>query len=95
MHSHVQTHVSSRVRHTVRCLHPLQAAVLSRASLHSTTQSAGEQQHLSLKPRLSGSKRQSGGDAAGTARELQLLYRSIVLFKVLYCKIKNVLFFVL
>ena len=46
------------------------------------------------KPRMSGSKRESSSDVAGTAKKYQLLYCTTVLFKVLYCKIKNVLFFV-
>ena len=41
-------------------------------------------QYLYFKPRMSGSKCKSSNDVAGTT----------VLFKVLYCKIKNVLFFV-
>ena len=51
------------------------------------------QQHLYFKPRLSGSKRQSSDDAAGNTGKLQLLYCSIVLFKVLNCKIKKCFFF--
>ena len=41
---------------------------------------------------MSGSKRKSSGDVAGTAKKHQLLYCTTVLFKVLYCKIKNVFF---
>ena len=41
---------------------------------------------------MSGNKHKSRGDVAGTAKKRQLLYCTTVLFKVLYCKIKNVFF---
>ena len=40
---------------------------------------------------MSGNKSKSRGDVAGSAKKLQLLHNTKVLFKVLYCKIKNVL----
>ena len=39
---------------------------------------------------MSGGKRKSSSDVAGTAKKHHLLYCTTVLFKVLYCKIKNV-----
>ena len=60
----------------VGCVHPLQATVLL-CSLQSTVV-----QHLYFKPRMSRCRRKSRGDMAGTT----------VLFKVRYCKIKNVFF---
>ena len=55
--------------------------------LDGTIQST-EVQFLYFKPRMS----RSIGDVAGTAKKCQLLYRTTIFFKVLYCKIKNVFF---
>ena len=41
---------------------------------------------------MSVSKSKSSGDVAGSAKKLQLLHSITVLFMVLYCKIKNVLY---
>ena len=41
---------------------------------------------------MSGNKSKSRGDVAGSAKKLQLLHNTMVLFKVLYCKIKNALY---
>ena len=41
---------------------------------------------------MSGRKCKSSSDGAGTAKKRQPLYCTTVLFKVLYCKIKNVFF---
>ena len=65
----------------VMCVHPLQVVVLLCTLLYSTVQSTVVQ-YLYFKPRMSGSKHKSSGDVAHTT----------VLFKVLYCKIKNVFF---
>ena len=65
--------------------------VLLCTLLYSTVQSTVVQ-YLYFKPRMSGSKCKSSSDVAGTAKKCQLLYCTIVLFKVLYCKIKNVSF---
>ena len=59
--------------------------------LYSTAVYRGE--YLYLKPTMSGSKHKSSSDIAGTASECQLLYHTTVLFKVLYCKNKDVLLF--
>ena len=80
---HGHTHASSRV------------AVLLCTSLYSTVQSTGVQS-LYFKPRMSRSKHKSSGDATCTPKERQLLnYTTTVLFKVLFCKLKNILSFVL
>lgn len=60
----------------VTCVHPLRVAVLVHNLLHRTVERTVVQ-CLYFKPRMSGSKRKSNGDVAGT----------IVLFKVLYCQI--------
>lgn len=49
-------------------------------------------QGLRFEPRMSGSKHESSGDVADIVKEYQLLYSTIVLFKVLRCKIKNIFF---
>ena len=72
-------------------MHPLQVAVLLCTLLYSIVDSTVVQ-YLYFKPRMSGSKRKSSSDVAGTAKKHQLLYCTTVLFKVLYCKIKNVFF---
>ena len=41
---------------------------------------------------MSGSKYKSSSDVAATVKKRQLLYCTTALFKVLYCKIKNVFF---
>lgn len=60
----------------VTCVHPLRVAVLVHNLLHRTVERTVVQ-CLYFKPRMSGSKRKSNGDVAGT----------IVLFKALYCQI--------
>ena len=68
-------------------MHPLQVVVLLCTLLCSTVESTVVQ-YLYFKPRMSRHKRKSSGDVVGPAKKLSTL----VLFKVLYCKIKNVLF---
>ena len=68
----------------VTCVRPLQVTVLLCTLLYSTVESTVVQ-YLYFKPRMSGSKRKSNSDVAGTT----------VLFKVLYCKIKKVFMFCL
>ena len=80
-----------RLAYNVTCVHPLLVVVLLCILLYHTVQSAVIQ-YLYFKPRMSGSKRKSSGDVAGTAKKRQLLYCTTVLFKVLYCMIKNVFF---
>ena len=67
-------------------MHPLQVACL--CVLYNTAV-----QYLCFNPRISRSKWKSNSDAAGTAKKCQLLFCTTVLFKVLFCKIKNVLYF--
>ena len=75
-------------------MHPLQVVVLLCTLLYSTVYSTVVQ-YLYLKSRMSGSTCKSSRDVAVTAKKHRLLYCTTVLFKVLYCKIKNVsLFFV-
>ena len=65
------------------CVHPLQMVVLLHTSLYSTLvlylYFMTVVQYLYFKPRMSGSKHKSRSDVAGMT----------VLFRVLYCKIKN------
>ena len=63
----------------VTCVHPLRVAVLVHNLLHRTVERTVVQ-CLYFKPRMSGSKHKSCAGVTSTA----------VLFKVLYCKIKNV-----
>ena len=62
-------------------MHPLQLVVLLCILLYSSEQRA-VLQYLYFKPRMSGRKCKSSGNVAGTT----------VLFKVLYCTVKNVYF---
>ena len=79
----MSNHVSqfTCLAYLVTCVHPLQVVVFLCTLLYSTVQSTVVQ-CLYFKPRMSRSKRKSSGDVAGTT----------VLFKVLYCKIKNAFF---
>ena len=63
----------------VTCIYPLQMAVFLCTLLYGTVQDTAVQ-NLYFKLRMSRSKHKSSGEVAGTA----------ALFKVLYCKIKNV-----
>ena len=80
MRSHVQldklVHVSG-----VHC-HVRASSTSGCAFVYFTVWYCTEVQYLYFKPRMSGSKRKSSGDVAGTT----------VLLKVLSCKIKNVFF---
>ena len=80
---HMSSHVSQStcLAYIVTCEHPLQVAVRLCTSLYSAVEST-VLQYLYFMPRMSGSKRRSSSDVAGTT----------VLFKVLYCKVKNVSF---
>ena len=62
-------------------MHPLQVVVLLYTLLHSIVWNTVVQ-YLYFKPGMSGSKHKSSNDVAGTT----------ILFKVLYCKMKNVFF---
>ena len=64
----------------VMCVHPL--SQLCFCTLLCSTVQCTVVQYLYCKPRMSGRKCKSSGEVAGTT----------VLFKVLYCKIKNVFF---
>ena len=79
---HMSNHISSRLVYVVTCVHPLQVVVFLCALLYSTVQGPVVQ-YLYFKPRMPRSKHKCSSDVAGTT----------VLFKVLYCKIKNVFFF--
>ena len=45
-------------------------------------------QYLYFNIRMSGSKNKSSSDVDGTAKKCQLLYHTIVISKVLYCKVE-------
>jgi len=79
----MSSHVSwfMYLAYIVTCVHPLPVVMLLCTLSYSTIQRTVVQ-CLYLKPRMSGSEHKSNDDVAGTT----------VLFKVLYCKIKNVSF---
>ena len=45
-----------------------------------------------IQARMFGSKYKGSGDKAGTSKKCQLMYYTIVLFKIMYYKVKNVFF---
>ena len=75
----------------VTCMYLLQVVVLLYTLLYSTVQSTVVQ-YFYFKRRLSRDKCQRCGDVADTVKKCQLLDYTTVLFKILQCNIKNVLF---